>query len=183
MTQSLIDTPIGPLLIVTSERGVRLISFVEGTQHEGLVRRLTPERNGAIGAGALIEETTRQLTQYFDGERRTFDLPLDLAGTEFQRRVWQTIADIPFGQTASYSEVAISAGAPNAYRAAGTACAANPIVILVPCHRVIGADRGLHGFGGGLNTKVWLLRHEGIQGVKSDGWANSANARRLHAFA
>ncbi|MPZ49210.1 MAG: methylated-DNA--[protein]-cysteine S-methyltransferase [Dehalococcoidia bacterium] len=179
MAQSLIETPIGPLFIVTSERGVRLLTFAEGYRHDGLVKALRPGSAGEVAAAeAMMAETARQLEDYFDGERLTFDLPLDLEGTEFQKRVWQAIADIPFGHTASYSEVALSAGAPNAYRAAGTACGANPIVILIPCHRVIGTDKGLHGFGGGLDTKVWLLSHEGIQGVKADGWANSRAYQR-----
>ena len=179
MTQSMIETPIGPLFVVTSDRGVRLLSFAEGYRHDGLVKALRPGSTGdASKAEAMLAQTARELEEYFDGDRREFDLPLDLEGTEFQKRAWQAIADIPYGHTATYSEVALSAGAPNAYRAAGTACGANPIVILIPCHRVIGTDKGLHGFGGGLDTKVWLLKHEGIQGVKSGGWANAKAYQR-----
>jgi O-6-methylguanine DNA methyltransferase len=186
MAESLIETPIGPLFIVTTARGVRLLSFVEGTHHDGHMTALERDRNGASAGAAdeVLEEATRQLDEYFDGLRRSFDIPLDLTGTEFQRRVWQSIAAIPFGETASYSEVAASAGAPNAYRAAGTACGANPVVIFVPCHRVIGTDRGLHGFGGGLNTKVWLLRHEGsISGIKAERWANAPTLRQQPVLA
>jgi O-6-methylguanine DNA methyltransferase len=123
------------------------------------------ERDGVrrYDATSVIEAATAQLNEYFAGHRRAFDLPLDLHGTPFQFRVWQAIASIPYGETLSYADVALAAGNPNAYRAAGTACGANRIVILIPCHRVIGSDRGLHGFGGGLDTKVWLLRHENAE--------------------
>jgi O-6-methylguanine DNA methyltransferase len=109
-------------------------------------------------AGAL----EAQLREYLEGERRAFDIPLDIAGgSEFRRRVWQVVAAIPYGETLSYAEVAAEAGNPSAYRAAGSACGANPIVIVIPCHRVVGSDKRLHGFGGGLDTKAWLLQHEG----------------------
>ncbi len=189
MAQSIFETPIGPLFIAATDKGVRLLSFVEGYKHDGhmeaLARDPEAETPSASEQAALsiIEETQRQLNEYFEGNRREFDIPLDLKGTAFQSRVWQTIAAIPFGETASYSEVAISAGAPNAYRAAGSACGANPVVILVPCHRVVGTDRGLHGFGGGLDTKVWLLRHEGsAMRLKTDAWANAKALRRQFEF-
>ena len=185
MAQSIFETPVGPLFIAATEKGVRLLSFVEGYRHDGHMTALSldpeTEAPSASEQAALdvIETTQRQLNQYFEGERREFDIPLDVKGTAFQNRVWQSIAAIPFGETASYSEVAMSAGAPNAYRAAGTACGANPVVILVPCHRVVGTDRGLHGFGGGLDIKVWLLRHEGsAPRLKTDAWANARALRR-----
>jgi methylated-DNA-[protein]-cysteine S-methyltransferase len=126
-----------------------------------------------------VQEATRQLSQYFEGERRRFDLPLDLKGSPFRRRVWQTIAGIPYGETATYAEVAISAGAPNAYRAAGSACGANPAAIIVPCHRVVGSDGGLHGYGGGLSTKLWLLEHEGSPAAQAQALRRRAENRRL----
>ena len=177
MAQALIDSPVGPLFIDATERGIRLLSFLEGYRHVDLLDKLegpmAAERPGDTDPGgeAVVEEARRQLDEYFEGRRREFDLTLDFRGTEFQKRVWRTIAAIPFGATATYGEVAASAGAPSAYRAAGSACGANPIVLVVPCHRVVGSDRGLHGFGGGLDTKVWLLRHEGsLAGIKSGGW-------------
>ena len=180
MAQSLFETPIGPLFIATTARGVRVLSFPHDSSHDRLVDALEPERaNASAAAEAVMAEAIRQIEAYFAGERRSFDLPLDLRGTEFQRRVWQSIAAIPFGQTSSYAEVAASAGRPNAYRAAGTACGANPVVLVVPCHRVIGTDRGLHGFGGGLDTKVWLLRHEGsLAALKADRWVNAPAVRQ-----
>jgi methylated-DNA-[protein]-cysteine S-methyltransferase len=116
--------------------------------------------DASVAAESLIEATQRQIEAYFAGRLSSFDLPLDLEGSPFRRRVWQQIADIPFAKTRSYAEVALAAGAPNAYRAVGSACAANPVVIVVPCHRVIGSDGRLHGFGGGLDVKAWLLQHE-----------------------
>jgi O-6-methylguanine DNA methyltransferase len=185
MAQSIFETPIGPLFISATDKGVRVLSFVEGYRHDEHMESLARDpyaerpRMQEREALAVIEAAQKQLGEYFEGARREFDIPLDLKGTPFQQRVWRAIAAIPFGETASYSEVAMSAGAPNAYRAAGTACGANPVVILVPCHRVVGTDRGLHGFGGGLDTKVWLLRHEGSAGrLKTDAWANAKALRR-----
>jgi methylated-DNA-[protein]-cysteine S-methyltransferase len=162
MAQTIMDSPIGALFIDTSEKGVRLMSFLGGVKHDALVADLPEQPMHSRGpADELLNETQRQLNQYFDGKRRHFDLPLDVKGSPFRRRVWEVIASIPFGQTATYAEVAAMAGAPNAYRAAGSACSANPTAVIVPCHRVVGSDRSLHGFGGGLDTKLWLLRHEG----------------------
>jgi methylated-DNA-[protein]-cysteine S-methyltransferase len=104
----------------------------------------------------------RQLTEYFAGTRRKFDLPLRLRGTEFQKRVWQELTEIPYGQTWSYGELAKRINNPSASRAVGLANGRNPISILVPCHRVIGADGSLTGYGGGLERKQWLLAHEGL---------------------
>jgi methylated-DNA-[protein]-cysteine S-methyltransferase len=121
----------------------------------------TSSGEATLDAGVLAREVEDQIARYFAGALRRFDLPLDLAGTGFQLSVWQVIAGVPFGETRTYSGVAAAIGRPTAYRAVGNACASNPIVIIVPCHRIVGADRGLHGFGGGLDTKSWLLRHEG----------------------
>jgi O-6-methylguanine DNA methyltransferase len=189
VAQSIFETPVGPLFISATDKGVRVLSFIEGYRHEGHMDNLAQDAQAKApsayeqAALSIIDMTQEQLTQYFEGGRREFDIPLDLKGTAFQTRVWQAIAAIPFGETASYSEVAMSAGAPNAYRAAGTACGANPVVILVPCHRVVGTDRGLHGFGGGLDIKVWLLRHEGsATRLKTDAWANAKALRRQLQF-
>ena len=104
-----------------------------------------------------------QIDEYFDGSRPDFDLPLDIdTGSDFQRRIWQTIADIPRGEVLSYAEVAMRAGFPNAFRAVGSACGANPVALVVPCHRVVASGGRLGGYGGGLDMKVWLLRHEGF---------------------
>jgi O-6-methylguanine DNA methyltransferase len=162
MAQTIMDSPIGALFIDASDQGIRVMSFLGGLKHESLVAGLSEQPAVSRSrADELLAEAERQLNAYFDGDLKQFDLPLDVKGSPFRRRVWEAIASIPFGETASYAEVAAMAGAPNAYRAAGSACGANPTAVIVPCHRVVGSDRNLHGFGGGLDTKVWLLRHEG----------------------
>jgi methylated-DNA-[protein]-cysteine S-methyltransferase len=116
------------------------------------------------GTDALLDEARRQLVAYFAGRLRAFDLPLAPNGTEFQRRVWTELTTIPFGATISYAQLARRVSNATAVRAVGAANGRNPIPIIVPCHRVIGSDGSLTGFGGGLSRKQWLLRHEGAQG-------------------
>lgn len=111
-------------------------------------------------APAVLREAYRQLTEYFDGRRTEFSVKLNLDGTPFQKKVWARLRQIPFGQTRSYGQVARSCGRPGAARAVGGANNRNPAVIFVPCHRVIGSDGSLTGFGGGLWRKEWLLQHE-----------------------
>ena len=113
------------------------------------------------GDNALLRRARAQLDEYFAGARRTFDLPLSPAGTEFQRDVWTTLATIPYGETISYAQLATRVGRPSAMRAVGAANGRNPLPIVLPCHRVIGADGALTGFGGGLPTKQFLLKLEG----------------------
>jgi methylated-DNA-[protein]-cysteine S-methyltransferase len=109
----------------------------------------------------ILLETERQLKEYFAGTRNEFNLPLEPAGTEFQKKVWQALREIPFGQTRSYLDLAKSIGSVKAVRAVGAANGKNPLSIVVPCHRVLGADRALTGFAGGLEVKAKLLAHEG----------------------
>ncbi len=160
-SQTVIDSPIGPLFLVASERGLRRLEFARDASPGGIGHG-RPERP-RDAAEFMLSEAVRQLDEYFAGARRDFDLPLDVEGTDFQRRIWDQIAAIRYGEVASYAEIARRAGAPNAYRAAGTACGANRVAIVIPCHRVVGTDKGLHGFGGGLDTKRWLLGHEAAQ--------------------
>jgi methylated-DNA-[protein]-cysteine S-methyltransferase len=141
-----VDTPIGPLGLVASERGLRRI--------------LWPGEPGAGGDEEVLAAAAQQLREYFAGTRRTFDLPLELEGTDFQRRAWLGLAEIPYGETRSYGEQARRLGVPRAARAVGAANGANPLPIVLPCHRLIGADGSLTGFGGGLDVKRWLLEHE-----------------------
>ncbi len=112
------------------------------------------------GGDGLLADARGQIEEYLRGERRVFDLPLALEGTPFQRRVWEELCRVPFGETASYRDIADRIGAPSAVRAVGLANGANPIAIIVPCHRVIGSDGRLTGYGGGLPNKRWLLDHE-----------------------
>jgi methylated-DNA-[protein]-cysteine S-methyltransferase len=149
MATATLDSPIGPLGLVASETGLRAVLF-----HGHRVR---PE-----GRSPILGETACQLDAYFDGELETFDLPLELHGTDFQRRCWLALRSIPIGQTVSYGEQARRLGfGPDAARAVGAANGRNPIPIVLPCHRVIGADGSLTGFGGGLHVKRFLLEHEG----------------------
>ena len=121
----------------------------------------TPSRTRATG---ILAETEQQLSAYFAGRLQTFDLPIALTGTSFQCEVWNMLRHIPFGVTCSYAELAERIGRPAAVRAVGAANGQNPIPIVIPCHRVIGKDGSLTGFGGGIKMKEWLLRHEAPQG-------------------
>lgn len=152
IVQTHVETPIGPLLVAASAAGLVAIEFQE-THHP------VPRRGAAWVAGdhPLLERSSRQLEEYFSGARRSFDLPLAPDGTAFQRQVWQSLAAIPYGETISYAELAARVGRPRASRAVGAANGRNPLPIVLPCHRVIGADGSLTGFGGGLPTKRFLL--------------------------
>jgi len=137
--------------LVASDAGICAIEF------EPFRAAAPGERNEA---NLLLAEAARQLRAYFAGELREFDLPLDLHGTDFQKRVWRRLETIPYGETRSYTEIAAGIGAPRAVRAVGAANGANPIPIVVPCHRVIGASGKLVGYGGGLSLKKRLLELE-----------------------
>lgn len=150
-----IDSPVGHLLLAASDDGLRAIVF-HASRHEAARVRAWRE-----GGHPLLDETRRQLDEYFEGRRTAFDLPLAPEGTPFQRRVWHTLATIPYGQTVSYAELAGRIGQPGASRAVGAANGRNPLPIVLPCHRVIGADGSLTGFGGGLPVKRFLLELEG----------------------
>ncbi|MDO4724249.1 MAG: methylated-DNA--[protein]-cysteine S-methyltransferase [Comamonadaceae bacterium] len=150
-----IDSPVGRLLIAASDRGLHAIEFPQG--------RHPLKRDGVWQQGPhpLLAAAARQLGEYFAGSRRAFDLPLSPQGTDFQQRVWQALRAIPYGHTRSYAQLAAAIGQPKAMRAVGAANGRNPLPIIVPCHRVIGANGALVGFGGGLPTKLFLLRLEG----------------------
>jgi methylated-DNA-[protein]-cysteine S-methyltransferase len=145
-----IDTPVASLTIVAGERGLRAVLFAGDPAPADAVE----------GRHPLVTATVRQLEEYFAGERREFDLPLDVSGTAFQRRAWLALASIPYGTILSYGEQARRLGAPGAARAVGSANARNPMPIVLPCHRLVGADGSLTGYGGGLDVKRALLAHE-----------------------
>ena len=156
------DSPIGVLTLAADGEGLRRIDFPPP--------RPPPAGEAWIeGDSEVLRETRRQLEEYFAGRRRDFDLPLSPRGTEFQRRVWTTLAAIPYGTTWSYRDLAQRLGKPSATRAVGAANGRNPLPIVLPCHRVIGADGSLTGFGGGLPTKAFLLRLEGSLPAASEG--------------
>ncbi|MFJ7166938.1 methylated-DNA--[protein]-cysteine S-methyltransferase [Streptomyces globosus] len=153
---TVVDSPYGPLTLVASD-GVLCGLYMVGQRHR--------PAEEAFGARVSAEEepfpeVVRQLAAYFAGDLTRFDLPLRMEGTPFQRSVWDQLVQIPYGQTWSYGELAARLGKPNASRAVGLANGKNPIGIIVPCHRVIGASGGMTGYGGGLDRKVRLLRHE-----------------------
>ena len=129
---------------------------------EGRLTELYLRHDGAEDTGGPFDTAREQLDAYFAGEREDFDLPLALHGTDFQMRVWEQLTRIPYGETISYSQLALRLGDPKLVRAVGLANGRNPVSIIVPCHRVIGADGSLVGYGGGLERKQWLLEHEAV---------------------
>jgi methylated-DNA-[protein]-cysteine S-methyltransferase len=147
------DTPIGELLLAGDVRALSMIGFPKGAM------RRDPEPDWIYNEEPFADACT-QLAEYFSGERKEFDLPLLLAGTEFQVSVLEALQEIPYGETTSYGAIAKKIGRPKAMRAVGAANGRNPIPIIVPCHRVIGSSGDLTGFGGGLDTKEALLRLE-----------------------
>ena len=148
---SRLDSLVGPLLIVASDQGLVRLEFDRD-----------PEKvpANAIGSDEKTAPYVRQLEQYFRGERQRFDFALDLRGTEFQKRCWQALLEIPYGETRSYADIARAVGNPRGFRAVGMANNRNPIAIVVPCHRVLASDGTLCGYGGGLDVKQKLLELE-----------------------
>lgn len=150
------ESPLGPILLTSN--GTALTMLAMHQQKHGSEIQPDWRRDAAPFA-----EAVKQLDAYFAGELKDFDLPLAPAGTPFQQSVWQALLTVPFGATASYGEIAQGIGNPKACRAVGLANGQNPIAIIIPCHRIIGSNGKLTGYGGGLNRKEWLLSHE--QGI------------------
>ena len=153
---TIIDSPIGPLGLVATDKGLRAVSW---RGEETSVELPSDMLDGSDHP--VLTKAAAQLAEYFRGDRTSFDLPLDLRGTDFQVAAWRALGDIPYGSTRSYGEQAALIGRPKAVRAVGQANGRNPVPIVLPCHRVIGANGSLVGFGGGLDTKTLLLEHEG----------------------
>jgi len=152
-SSSICSSPIGEIRLVADDSGIRELQLPGSFE--------APGDSFASGAGAAwLEQATEQLGAYFAGELRDFEVPLRAEGTEFQRRVWDGLRQIPFGETWSYGRLAEHVGNVQACRAVGLANGRNPIAVIVPCHRVIGANGTLTGYGGGLDRKAWLLDHE-----------------------
>lgn len=145
------ESPLGVLEIAGSDAGIRAVRFLD----EPPLAPATPD------LPVPMVSCIQQLAEYFAGQRRSFEVPLDLQGTPFQLRVWELLLHIPFGETRTYLDIALALGDPKAVRAVGAANGQNPVPIIVPCHRVIGGDGSLIGYGGGLWRKEWLLAHEG----------------------
>lgn len=159
---TMVDSPVGRLTLVATWAGLAGVLWPD--DRPGRVR-LTLEAGDA--RHPLLMEAARQLEEYFAKRRKVFALPLDVAGTPFQRKVWNALPAIPFGETRSYREIAEQIGHPGAGRAVGAAIGRNPVSIVVPCHRVIGSTGTLTGFAGGLDAKATLLTLEGVQAVVS----------------
>jgi methylated-DNA-[protein]-cysteine S-methyltransferase len=151
-------SPVGALKLVASDRGLAAILWENDDPKRVRLNIVGEDRKHPV-----LVETERQLAEYFSGTRRKFTVKLDFAGTEFQNNVWRALLAIPFGETRSYGEIATQLGKPSAVRAVGAANGKNPISIIAPCHRVIGATGKLTGFAGGLETKAYLLALEGGQ--------------------
>jgi methylated-DNA-[protein]-cysteine S-methyltransferase len=148
-----IDSPIGTLLLVGDGHAVHRVDMQQG-------RRPTPIDPSWRREPEALADVATQLEEYFAGKRRTFELELSMAGSAFERRVWDELVEIPYGETASYGEIARRVGAVSAARAVGLANGRNPVAVIVPCHRVIGANGSLTGYGGGLERKRFLLELE-----------------------
>ncbi len=149
-----LKSPLGDLLVLSDAEGLRRIDMVEGRR---AVESPSPDW---VEAPEAFVDLTEQLTEYFGGARRDFDLPLKIEGTPFQLAVWGALAEIPYGTTLSYGELARRIGRPQAARAVGAANGQNPLPIVIPCHRVIGAGGALTGYGGGMRNKAFLLELE-----------------------
>jgi len=150
-----IDSPVGVLRLVADDASLVAVLWPE--EREGRVK--FPDEP-ASGDNHVLAATADQLGEYFAGQRRTFDLPLHLRGTEFQQQVWRSLAAIPYGETSTYAKQAAVVGRPRAVRAVGSANGRNPLSIVLPCHRIVAASGALAGFAGGIETKQWLLNHE-----------------------
>lgn len=156
-----IETPLGRFAVVTDEKGrLKQAGFAE--EHPRMERALA---NGSVVAATDPGGASTAIARYFDGDRSALDrLKVAAAGTPFQLAVWSALREIPYGETCSYAEIARRVGRPAAVRAVGLANGQNPIALALPCHRVIGSDGSLTGYGGGLYRKRWLLAHEGAAG-------------------
>ena len=154
-----IGSPVGALTLIASSDGLAAILWEN--ERPGRVRL---DVAAADAEHPILRATERQLAEYFAGQRKAFDLTLDFAGTDFQKKVWRALLTIPFGETRTYAQIARQIGRPKAVRAVGAANGRNPISIVAPCHRVIGSSGALTGFAGGLAAKAYLLRLEGAAG-------------------
>jgi AraC family transcriptional regulator of adaptative response/methylated-DNA-[protein]-cysteine methyltransferase len=162
MTITSIETPLGKMIAGATDRGVCLLEYADSRHLALELKQLTTAFGGepTEANNALLYALRTQLDEYFEGARREFDIPLDLVGTPFQREVWESLRRIPYGQTVTYGEQAAFIGRPSAVRAVAGANGRNKISILLPCHRVIGGDGSLTGYGGGIDRKEKLLALE-----------------------
>ena len=154
-----VETPLGNVWVAASKAGVRVMTVPDATEDECLAvaRKRGADIVECDERNAVLDLALGEVRNYFGGTLQVFTVPLDLRGTEFQKRVWSAVAAVPYGTTITYREIADRIGSPKAFRAVGAANGANPAAIIVPCHRIIGSSGGLHGYGGGLHQKRALL--------------------------
>jgi AraC family transcriptional regulator of adaptative response/methylated-DNA-[protein]-cysteine methyltransferase len=167
LTVTRIVTPLGPMLIIANEEGIVLLEFTDRRMLETQLKQLQTIYQSPIlpGKSKYFQIVEQQLAEYFEGKRKEFDLPLVTPGTSFQQSVWKMLQEIPYGTTRSYKQQAVAIGNPNAVRAVARANGFNRLCIVIPCHRVIGDDGHLTGYGGGIWRKKWLLDHESKHNV------------------
>lgn len=162
-------TPLGPMFVCATERGICLLEFTDRRMLETEFRDLQRLLNARIIAGenSHTRQAEKQINEYFCAKRQRFDLSLDAPGSEFQRTVWQALCEVPYGQTSYYQALSALTGKPDAARAVAAANGANRIAIVIPCHRIIGKDGSMTGYGGGMARKAWLIEHERKQSEQS----------------
>ncbi len=153
-----LETPLGTAQLFSTARGLFMLELPgEIRDFGGAWLRRYARGAQFIEDATALPEARAQLTEYFAGKRQVFDLAIDWRGTPFQRAVWEAVCAVPYGETSTYGEIALLIGRPNAARAVGAANGANPLAPIVPCHRLVGSDGSLRGYGAGLNTKQWLI--------------------------
>jgi methylated-DNA-[protein]-cysteine S-methyltransferase len=153
-----VNTPIGHLLLLEEHQHLTAVFPLDNPHYQSEIqRRIAVSRRVET---LLLDEAARQLTEYFEGRRSVFSIPLQLIGTDFQQRVWRTLQQIPYGETCTYGQLAMSMGSPRAVRAVGGALHRNPLPIFIPCHRVVPAQGGVGGFAWGAEVKQWLIKRE-----------------------
>ena len=162
-----VPSPMGDCMLLASDAGLYWVGTPGASLDRGLLwaKKHGRSEQATQATHPVLQQAKDELHRYFAGEKVTFSTLLDLQGTPFQIRVWRELCTIPYGETRSYGELALVIGRPNAPRAVGAANGANPIAIIVPCHRVIGSNGTLTGYGGGLPTKSWLLKLEGVNNI------------------
>lgn len=165
-----IPTPLGPMVVAADDAQLYLLEFADRRMLETQIKRLQARLDCRFSPGenSLIDQTATEIGEYFNGQRQEFTVPIATPGTEFQQQIWRELLQIPYGETASYEQMAVATGRPQAQRAVGRANGDNRLAIIVPCHRVVRSDGSLCGYGGGVHRKAWLLGHE-----KSIGSENS----------
>lgn len=155
---SIVESPVGPLIIAANDDGLHAVLWQCDLENEAIKERVSGFKK--VTHHSIIDETCKQLREYFAEDRKAFDLPIAFSGTDFQQRVWQELLKIPYGSSATYEEQAVKLGDKKKVRAVGMANGMNPISIIVPCHRVVGKNGTLTGFAGGLHVKAYLLNLE-----------------------